>query len=403
MDPIPASSPWIERATRIGDGLLDTARSLADGSLSWERGYGVDFSAVEDAGIFNGRIGEGLFLAALHAATGEPRFDDAARRAIEPLRAGLPDPGYRATLVRRIGLGLTGVGSVVYAFLRIGDFLRDPALREAARAAASAVTEEAVGADAQYEVFWGTAGALLGLMALADAEGAGVNGAVHRCAEHLLAHRVADPESGRLAWATFEPAPVAGFAHGSTGIAHALLQLHRREPDPRLYDAVMEAFAFERTVYREDINEWPDARGQEERILSAWCHGSGGIGFSRLSALGLARGEDDAAIADDLLKALRKVNTRKLLPWDNICCGNFGRIDLLLTAGLRLGNPSLCGVARVIARLCVERAGEGSFRIPGEEEGPQFTPGLWQGEPGIGYTLLRLAAPERFPSLLVFE
>jgi lantibiotic modifying enzyme len=296
------------------------------------------------------------------------------------------------------------VGSIVYAFVRMAGFLREPALLAAARDAACALTCDAIEADDKYEVFWGTAGALLGLLALGEAAPtAGVDEAVRRCAEHLLAHRVPDPESGHLAWATYEAAPVAGFAHGSTGIAHALLQLHRRAPDPRLYEAAVAAFAFERTAYREDLNEWLDARGQEERILSAWCHGSAGIGFSRLSALGLVRPEDDAAIAADLVKALRKVNTRQLLVWDNICCGNFGRVDFLVTAGRRLQNPSLEEAAYRIAGLCLDRAGEDGFRTPGPDEGPQFTPGLWQGTGGIGYVLLRLAAPERFPSLLWFE
>jgi lantibiotic modifying enzyme len=84
---------------------------------------------------------------------------------------------------------------------------------------------------------------------------------------------------------------------------------------------------------------------------------------------------------------------------DQLCCGVFGRVDFLLEAARRLGNPSLEDAARRMARRAIERAHGGGFRVAP----PEHEPGLWQGLAGIGYELLRLSAPERFPSVLLLD
>ena len=110
----------VERARALGEQLLRDAREAGDGGLTWGRGYGADFGPVEDAGIFSGRIGEALFFAALHVATREPEWASASLRAARGVRAKVAEEGGPARLVEEIGLGLTGVGSVIYALVRMG-------------------------------------------------------------------------------------------------------------------------------------------------------------------------------------------------------------------------------------------------------------------------------------------
>jgi lantibiotic modifying enzyme len=393
-------------ARALGERVLTQARELDDGSLSWGRGYGVDFGAVDNAGLFNGRIGEALFFAALFAATREPAWERASLRASQGVRAALAEEGGPARLARQIGLGLTGVGSLIYAFTRMSGFLHRPALLDDAARAADALTAESIQADRKHEVFWGAAGSLLGVLALA---GAGVEPEenlrrARACAGHLIENRTADPETGLRAWATSEPVPSAGFAHGSSGIAHALLQLYRRTGDPALYAAAFEAFAFERALYRPELRDWPDTRTQPaDELISGWCHGATGIGLSRLSAIGLARPEDEDALATDLGLALERTSSHPVIAPDNLCCGNLGRVDFLLEAGLRLGNASLVDRARGKAQVSIDRAAEHGWLLPGSEgyEEPFMEPGLWQGAAGIGYELLRLADPRAFPCLLL--
>jgi hypothetical protein len=81
--------------------VLAEAREMDDGSLAWGRGYGVDFGAVDDAGIFNG--GEALFFAALFTATGEARWERASLRAALGVRTALSENGGPARLAEGIG------------------------------------------------------------------------------------------------------------------------------------------------------------------------------------------------------------------------------------------------------------------------------------------------------------
>ncbi|MBV9774292.1 MAG: hypothetical protein JO040_10105 [Gemmatimonadetes bacterium] len=394
----------VEHAHRVGRERLADARELPDGSLSWHPGYGTAFQPVPDSGIFNGRIGDALFLAALHAATGDPEMRAAALRVAAPLRARVATAEGREELLGEIGYGLTGVGSVVYAWVRMAGFLDDPGLVDDARALAGVLTPESVARDRKYEVFWGAGGAIPGLLALAAATGEERwVAAAADCAEHLVAHRAPDPETGLRGWVTSGSTPETGFAHGSSGIAYALLQVHRHTGEERYREAAMETFAFERALFREHLMDWPDNREQpDERVMTSWCHGAPGVGLSRLGALGDLRGDEEGDVVGDLFWALKKTSQYLTRSPDNLCCGNFGRMDFLLEAGRRLGNPSLEQQARAAARQRVRFAGEHGFVTPNHgADGEHMKTGLWQGVSGIGYQLLRLGDPDRFPSLLL--
>jgi lantibiotic modifying enzyme len=390
-------------ALRIGAGLLAQARELDDGSLSWGRGADRDRLPAPDTGPFNGRCGEALLFAALHAATGDPAFEEASLRTLLSLRRGLPDERYRSDLADRVVFGLAGVGGILYTLVRAAGFLGRPELLESAEHLAGVVTEERIAADGQFDIIWGSAGALLGLLALADAGSAGALHRAERCAEHLLTRRAVDPESGLRAWNTLRGVPSSGFAHGASGIAHALLQVYRRTEAAPFYEAALEAFAFERTLYREEILNWMDSRGEPEDqpVMWSWCHGAPGIGLARLGVLGRLRGDDEAGIAEDLHRAITATLAARVPGVDTICCGFFGRIDFLLEAGHKLGNPALERHARRIAGERLGRAGEQGYLLtPDDEIEEHLRAGFWQDLGGTAYTLLRLTDPARYPCVL---
>jgi lantibiotic modifying enzyme len=314
------------------------------------------------------------------------------------------DAELRARLLDQVGYGLTGVGSQVFALVRMSQFLNRPELLDDATALAEVLTPERVARDRRLDVFWGAAGAALGLLSLYDHTGspAALERAV-ACGDHLLARRGTDPETGLRAWATSEPALSTGFAHGSSGIAHALLRLHQASDEPRFYDAAIEAFAWERTLFREDVGDWPDTREQERPLISGWCHGAPGIALSRLTALYVLREEDEADVVHDLDRALTRTSEAPVQPADSLCCGNLGRLDILLEAGRTLENDSLVRQAYRMAEVVLQQVDTGQWVVsrPHEDRDDRHTSGgLWQGLTGIGYTLLRLADPDRYPTLL---
>lgn len=399
-----APEQLLQRTLSITADLLGTAETEPDGALTWHRGYAVDLSPASDAGIFNGRIGEALFFSALFATTADPAHEEAALRAAQSLRAVVSDAELRERLLAQVGCGLTGVGSQVFALVRMSQFLNRPEILDDAAALAEVLTPERVARDRRLDVFWGAAGAALGLLSLYDHTGspAALERAV-ACGDHLLAKRGTDPETGLRAWATSEPALSTGFAHGSSGIAHALLRLHQASGEPRFYDAAIEAFAWERTLFREDVGDWPDTREQERPLISGWCHGAPGIALSRLTALYVLREEDEADVVHDLDRALTRTSEAPVQLADSLCCGNLGRLDILLEAGRMLENDSLVRQAYRMAEVVLLQVDQGAWVVSRpHEDGNDLhvSGGLWQGLTGIAYTLLRLADPDRYPTLL---
>ncbi|HEX8209989.1 MAG TPA: lanthionine synthetase LanC family protein [Longimicrobium sp.] len=392
-----------QAATRLAYSRLDEAERLEDDSPTWGAGYGRGFVPVRDSGLFNGRLGDALALAALYHSTGERAFGDSARSVVDSLAARKRAAPHAANLVDEIGLGLVGIGSLMYGLVQIGRWTQWPQAFEAAAALASEVTDSVIAADTQLELFWGVAGTIPGLLAL-HAEGApGMKEAAVRCAEHLLSHRLVDPVSGRQTWSLARGEPECGFAHGSSGIAHALLQLHRVAPSAELYDAAIETFHFESTLFDEASANWRDLHGQgTDDLMCSWCHGATGVGLCRLSAVEMVSGEDDELVAQDLFRAISAtLNLRHGIP-DHLCCGLCGRIDFLLEAGERLGNPGLAARARALMGQRLEQVAQsGEFRIASyPNDGRHMQPGMWQGKSGIVYTLLRLTDPRKYPSVL---
>ena len=386
---------FVERARRIGERLLAEAREGEEGSLTWGRGADGRHAPVPDSGPYSGRCGEALLLAALRVATGESRFEEAALRVLLGLRRGLD--------VEPLQDGLVGVGGCLYALVRVGHWLGREELLESARRLADVFTPERMARDTSFDVIHGAAGALLALLALEETGAAEALPRAERYAAHLLAHRTADPTTGLRAWATLRAEPSTGFAHGASGIAHALLRLHQRTGTSAYYEAALEAFAFERALFREPLRNWDDSRVEPPGAprMWSWCHGAPGLALGRLTALPCLREGDESDVVGDLKRALQATVLVQLPNVDPVCCGHFGRIDILLEASRRLDNPSLERQARQLAQARLRYADEHGFvPTPAPVLPPHLEPGFWQGQAGIGYTLLRLADAERFPCVL---
>ncbi len=89
---------------------------------------------------------------------------------------------------------------------------------------------------------------------------------------------------------------------------------------------------------------------------------------------------------------------------DHLCCGAFGRVETLFTAGRVLSRPDLTALASALAARVVATARQqGSYFLFSGMPDETYSPGFFQGVSGIGYELLRLAYPDILPSVLVWE
>jgi type 2 lantibiotic biosynthesis protein LanM len=402
----------LESAQAIAQSIQERAIKGADGSVNW---IGLGFvpnverfqlQILRDS-LYDGNYGIALFLAALDHVSGDNKSRDLALGAIQSLQKFLQitDGDNAQRFAKTIGIGgASGLGSIVYCLVKISQFLKEPALLEDARRAANLITAEVIAADRQFDIIAGSAGAILGLLALYDETGeqAVLEKAI-ACGQHLLAHRVSVDDSPR-AWKNSDEKPLTGFSHGAAGIAYALLRLYSATQDCAYQEAAVEGIAYERSVFNTPAANWPDFRsitGQPDgpNFMVTWCHGAPGIGLARSGSLEILNTEE---IRQDLEVALQTTQKYGLQEIDHLCCGNFGRIEVLLVAAKTLGREELFKTACHQASELVAKAEEmGGYDLFGNLPNSVFSPSFFLGTAGIGYGLLRLAYPEKLPSVLL--
>jgi type 2 lantibiotic biosynthesis protein LanM len=404
----------VQEAVAIAQELQQRANYSADGSVTWiGMGYIPKAQRMQlqllDYSLYDGVGGVALFLAALEKITGDAEFRDLALRALQPLRKTLQDTDlkFQPKITKIIGIGgATGVGSIVYALVRISQFLNEPELLELARLAASLITQESIAGDRQLDTMSGAAGAILGLLALyqVTVEPAVMEQAI-ACGHHLLHNRIAGNSKAR-AWATADGKLMTGFAHGAAGIAYALLRLYQTTQESAFLEAAAEAIVYEHSVFCPTVGNWPDVRSftlsaGKPSFQTAWCHGAPGVGLARLGGLMIL---DTAEIRQDIAVALNTTQQFGLENLDRLCCGNFGRMEMLLVAAAKLSRPDLWETAQKQAVRVVARVRQtGAFYLFPELPRDVYNPGFFQGTAGIGYELLRLAYPDSLPSVLLWE
>lgn len=377
----------LAEACRIGDELVKRSWS-ADGNARTWLGFSQFHSGRRQfgplgAGLYEGVCGPALFLASLSRVTGEAVYRKTALQALVVVLDWLEmENGFRTRWSRSLGNGgLQGVGSIVYALAKIGSLLDEERLIAAAEAAADLITVEALREEVRLEVMQGSAGALLGLLALhAVSRDRKIGGKIEAGAMHLMERRAPAGE-----------AP-AGFAHGMAGICHALIEAGRALGQESFGEKGLNGF---REVARllaggeGDDRERPPGSGARALGLRAnWCQGVGGIALPMVSILRETR---DAGLSGALELALERAGQAGLRPLDHLCCGNFGLVELFATVGRDLGRPVEFERAGALARSVLERRDRsGRFRLFEEVAGPVFHPGFFQGLAGIGHGLLRL-------------
>ena len=121
--------------------------------------------------------------------------------------------------------GAVGLGSVVYGLVCASLFLDAEELLDDARAAASLITLERIEQDQNLDIIGGSAGAILGLLALyRNSRDPEVLEQAAHCGYHLLENRTASA-TGHRVWKSLDGPLLTGFSHGTAGIAYALLKL----------------------------------------------------------------------------------------------------------------------------------------------------------------------------------
>jgi len=354
-----------------------------------------------DAGFYNGLSGCSLFLAYLAAVTGDKSYERIARKTLTLIRKLLDRGRASGVPVRSLG-AFSGVGGIIYALAHLAALWEDASLIDEAKALAADVPA-LIATDKTLDVIGGSAGAIAALEALnrISASDHLLHAAV-LCGERLLHQQ--QPQGRGVGWKTEigSSRPLTGFSHGAAGIAWALLKLAAWSGEARFRESAESAIAYERSTFVAEEANWPDYRvgvGEDQsdlRFMVAWCHGAPGIGLARIDSLQYM---DDHETREEIRIALSKTVESDFGTNQCLCHGDLGNLDILLhaaqqvddswwsKAGKRLASETLATIAE---RGCLSGT-----------QTSLVSPGLMIGLAGIGYGLLRLACPERVPSVLV--
>lgn len=352
--------------------------------------------------VYRGQPGIALFLGYFGALTGHDEATEVARKAIRAMDAQIDvDPN----LVVGLG-GYNGWGGVLWTLVHLGVLWQDEALLDRA-VALTAGLEEAVAEDTVLDFLAGSAGLVCTLLTLHQLRpSAGLLDLARAAGDRLLA--AAEPQAEGVGW----PMPLAGnrvlagLSHGAAGFALALLRLHGQTGDERYRETALRALEYERHLYSPERRNWPDLRAgsaelsgldptQDHYFMLGWCHGAPGIGQARVAGLPLL---DDETVRGEIRVAIESTIASGFGTNHSLCHGDLGHLDFLLDAAQALGDDALRERVYHLATGVLDGMDEHGwlFGLPGNIE----TPGLMVGLAGIGQGLLRLAAPDRVPSVL---
>lgn len=373
----------------------------------------VAVPATAGSGVYEGTAGIALFLAELSAVAPDPEL---ARAAVGAIRYSLADPPPET------GFGFHGgrVG-VAYAAARVGHLLGMPELaREAQRLLEPMAGQERE--DRGIDVIAGAGAGIPALLRMAEwgVDAELVSGMARRLGDNLLETAEREPEG--WAWGTMRGSSIrhlCGYAHGSAGVGHGLLELFHATGDGAYLYGAEQAFLYERHFYSAEHHNWPDlrhaelgeflfsgrqqelrdriARGepvaaQPPRYMAAWCHGAPGIALSRLRAWQLL---GDPVYLEEAHAALAGTEASLAEEQMNFsaCHGRGGNAESFIVAADVLGEPALLEVARRVAMQGWEAYEAAGRPWPCGTMGGVSDPGLLLGEAGIGFFFLRLASP----------
>lgn len=390
----------IEEALRLAEVLRRQCVQSAAKSVNWNS---VCFDPASRKRIvrpmsfrfYDGICGPALFFAALERVTGGAGYRDLLMVIADQVMSQLGEP----EAVRAFDIGAaTGVPSAIYAFTRIAAYLEEPSFLEKAERLAGLLTSEAIQDDFTFDLMGGSAGCIVALLATYQMNTSAdfLLDLAIRCGEHLLTCRKPGP-TGLRGWPTYLGRMQSGFAHGAAGIAYALAVLYRVTGEAQFLDAALEACAFENTLFDEEAGNWDDYVGSSShQQYLQWCHGAAGIGLGRLGMLHL----DSKCLQNDGLRAALQTAVSRPALVDHACCGNAGRVELLLVAGKH--DELYDRRARLLAGFVLRRArarGNYLMGVGSDQDNLSFH----QGIAGIGYQWLRLADPSVIHSALLWQ
>ncbi len=327
-----------------------------------------------------------------------------AKAGLRSLKRHIDEPNRdRAT----IG-AFNGWAGVIYVYMHLSHLLDEPELLNDVTVLLDNISGR-IADDKDLDLFSGCAGALVVMLGLHDLTGSqkSLDLAIS-CGNRLL--ETAKPMEQGVGWVLpgVSQKPLTGISHGNAGIAMALAELSSKTGRGDFGKAAKEALVYERAAFCEKEQNWPDFRANfsasvkvdqsKRHFVLAWCHGAVGIGLSRLRILPHIK---DPSLIIEIQNALNKTLASGFGNNFSLCHGDLGNLELILRAGLALEDAELKKKTDQLTSRILDGMEENGW-LCGVPLGVE-TPGYMNGLAGICDMLLRLAEPQKVPSVLTLD
>ncbi|MDN7227916.1 type 2 lanthipeptide synthetase LanM family protein [Planococcus sp. N064] len=215
--------------------------------------------------------------------------------------------------------------------------------------------------------------------------------------DHLLANRHA-PAPDQAAWASGESGNyLGGFSHGTSGIAQSLFRLSRLTGKQPYQETAEKALRFDQSLFDVGKGAWKDNRSTEDQYVHQWCHGSMGIGLSRIV---MSEYTADPSAKREINQAIQNLRKHGYKRSDSLCHGNFGDTELFLQVASHFRESGFLEEAKRRGyNHVLQKEARGYYQVDGPHGFIQ--PSLFTGLAGIGLQLLRLSNPKEVPPVLL--
>ncbi|PTX62729.1 type 2 lantibiotic biosynthesis protein LanM [Kordia periserrulae] len=349
--------------------------------------------------LFSGMPGEILYFAYLYEIMGDEKFKKIAVNAVTYLQEKLQNS---KDAINVLGF-YTGWGSIIDLYTKLAILWKDDSYLEKIEKLYEEIDFEAyLEKDQDFSLVKGAAGFMVAnINYYNQTTSAKALELAEKSARYLL--NKAQKTDDYIAWKIISKVPISGLSHGASGFALAFAKLYNATKDDSYLTIVEKILNYEKTLFVEAQQNWQDCRDiitqtfpNQIMCATTWSHGAAGIGLARLEMLKL--GIPFSNLKEDLEIALQTTLKNGFGGKHSLSAGDFGNLELLLQYATYYKDENVMHQLQNILRSLMDDISENSWKI-GTKRIQSL--GLMTGVTGIGYQFLRMAYPNKVPSLLV--